>query len=124
MSIFGWTNSAGLLRLFTMDFVIYCGHQSLCQDILGKISFGSLPFENAWQKKSPEYKSQLIWQVQRDVWHSHYVLFPSLIKRSRVTMGVRERGGQVDTNLWPNNADRVKLASNILCVSYCALCSF
>lgn len=55
------------------------------------ILFSSLPFQNAWQEKDPEYKSQLIWQVQRDVWHSHYVLFPSLIKRSRVTMGVGER---------------------------------
>ena len=53
-------------------------------------------FENVWQKKSSEYKPQLMEQVQTNFWQSHYVLFPSLIKRSRVTIGVRGRGGQVE----------------------------
>lgn len=75
----------------------------------GKISYNSLPFENAWQRKISEYKSQLIWQVPNDVWHSHCVLFPSLIKRSRVTMGVREREvGQ--------NCGQIKLTELPVCV--------
>lgn len=48
---------------------------------------------------------------------SYYVLFPSLIKRSRVTMGVRERGGHVETKSWPNKTDTVELAGS-MCVSF------
>jgi len=65
------------------------------------------------RRKLHEYESQPIWQVQKDFWLSRYVLFPSLIKRSRVTMGGKERSGQVETKSLPNKADSANMGSTV-----------
>lgn len=103
-----WTNYAAILQALCNAIC-----QKLCTSV---IVFSPLPFDNVWQRKSPE--SQLIRQVQKDVWHSHYVLFPSLIKQSRVTMGVRKREvGRLRQNCG-QKTDSVKLTRSILRVSY------
>lgn len=91
---------------------IYCAHQTLCKDILAKIIFSSLPFEKAWRKKSPEYKSQSMWQVQKDVWRFCFVLFCSLMKDLELPFEC-ERERQVETKLWTKLT--IKLASSYVC---------